>query len=140
MDEVDCLRQFGLHPGAADLSKIRDALASETTKERQDEDDSDTALLKLLCVQLFNGGALDDVLRIWGAKCASFDAGCSIDVQLLCGAGLAQTKEFLASAGSAEARSALDYLLECEATGDFERFSVEEWARSYDRYYSNLEA
>jgi hypothetical protein len=41
--------------------------------------------MKLCCVQLFNAGDLDDVLRVWAAKRASFDVGCSIDVQLLCG-------------------------------------------------------
>jgi hypothetical protein len=40
-------------------------------------------------------GRLEDVLLFWGAKEASFDAMCSIDVQLLCGSGLVRTKTYL---------------------------------------------
>jgi hypothetical protein len=60
--------------------------------ERRSQGDGDTALTKLCCVQLFNAGVLDDVLLIWQAKEASWDAHNAIDVQLLRGAGLKETK------------------------------------------------
>ena len=91
--------------------------------------------MKLCCVQLFNAGPLDDVLRIWAAKQASFDAGCWIDVQLLCGAGLAETKAYLAADGSDAAAAALDCLLRCEQVGDFTDFTVENRSRWYHEYY-----
>jgi len=59
----------------------------EAGKERRAQGDGDTELMKLCCVQLFNAGAVGDALAIWRAKTASWDAHCSIDVQLLCGAG-----------------------------------------------------
>jgi hypothetical protein len=58
-----------------------------------------------------------------------------IDVQLLCGAGLEATKEYLAAEGSRSASAALDYLLQCETTGDFTDFSVENQSRWYSKYY-----
>ena len=48
--------------------------------------------MKLCCVQLFNAGGLRDVAMIWHAKTSSWDAHCSIDVQLLCAAGLGERK------------------------------------------------
>jgi len=72
---------------------------------------------------------------IWQAKESSWDAHCSIDVQLLCGAGLEATKKYLAAEGSPRAAAALDYLLQCEAADDFAGFSVENQSRWYSRYY-----
>ncbi|WP_007512601.1 MULTISPECIES: hypothetical protein [Pseudofrankia] len=88
-------------------------------------------------MQLFNAGALADVLTVWGAKETNFDAHCSIDVQLLCGAGLDEAKAHpsAAWADSEDAARALEYLLECEAAGDFENFNVERWSRAVADYY-----
>lgn len=95
----------------------------------------DTDLMKLCCVQLFNVGNLSDTLTIWVAKSSSLDAHCSIDVQLLCGAGLAETKAFLAAERFEVASEALNYICECEVAGDFDEFSVEEQSRWYATYY-----
>jgi hypothetical protein len=57
-------------------------------------------------------------------------------VQLLRGAGLEATKQHLATDGSTDAAQALTYLRECEATGDFDGFSVAEPRRAYVRYYA----
>ncbi|MEH1168076.1 hypothetical protein V6V47_22095 [Micromonospora sp. CPCC 205539] len=86
-------------------------------------------------MQLFNAGQLTDVLTIWQAKESSWDAHCSIDVQLLCGAGLNATKAYLEADGSEDAAEALRYLRECEVTGDFANFSVEEQTRWRTEYY-----
>ncbi len=136
MDEDESLQRFGLHPAGADLDQIRNLLAARTASERQRQGDGDTELMKLCCVQLFNAGSLADVLLIWEAKEASFDASCSIDVQLLCGAGLQETIAYLAAEGSPAASAALDYLRRCEAAGDFAGFSPENRSRWYSAYYA----
>ncbi|MFF0654819.1 MULTISPECIES: hypothetical protein [Micromonospora] len=59
----------------------------------------------------------------------------SIDVQLLCGAGLDATKAYLEANGSDDATEALRYLLDCEAAGDFDDFSVAEQTRWRAAYY-----
>jgi hypothetical protein len=135
VNEDGSLRRYGLRPSGPELEQIRDLLAAHATLERQGQGDGDTELMKLSCVQLFNVGDLRDVLAIWRAKTASFDAHCSIDVQLLCGAGLQETKAYLAATDSQDAAAALDYLKTCEAAGDFTDFCVQTQARSYAEYY-----
>ncbi|SDM40931.1 hypothetical protein SAMN05421874_1791 [Nonomuraea maritima] len=105
--------------------------------ERRAQGEGDTELMKLCCVQLFNAGDLDDVLTIWDAKRSSWDADSSIDVQLLCGAGLEETKAYLTATNSPAALAVLDCLLLCERAGDFEGFSVESTSRWYAAYYSD---
>lgn len=85
-------------------------------------------------MQLFSRGYLEDVLRIWDAKQSGFDLSVALDVQLLCGAGLTETKAFLALHEDPKAARALEYILECEATDDFLDFSPAsrlEWYRAY---------
>ncbi|MGQ5264822.1 hypothetical protein ACTWLT_29125 [Micromonospora sp. ZYX-F-536] len=132
MDEDESLRRYGLQPSCADLPRIREILRAQTDLG---QDDQDTELMKLCCVQLFNAGQLSDVLVIWRAKESSWDAHCSIDVQLLCGAGLDATRAHLEADGSDDAAEALRYLLECEAAGDFDTFSVAEETRWRASYY-----
>jgi hypothetical protein len=85
--------------------------------------------------ELFNHGSLADVPLIWQAKESSWDAHFSIDVQLLCGAGVTATKALLANHPESEAQQALDYLIRCEAAGDFDGFSVAEQSTWYHTYY-----
>ncbi|MGK5741343.1 hypothetical protein [Micromonospora sp. URMC 103] len=132
MNEDESLRRYGLQPTAADLTHIREMLRAQADLEQQDQD---TEFMKLCCLQLFNAGQLGDVLIIWQAKESSWDAHCSIDVQLLCGAGLDATKAHLEADGSEDAADALRYLLDCEAAGDFDNFSVAEEARWRANYY-----
>lgn len=132
MDQDESLRRFGLRPVAADLDDIRTILR---THADLGQDDQDTELMKLCCVQLFNVGRLEDVLTIWDAKESSWDAHCSIDVQLLCGAGFDATMEHLETEGSEDAAEALRYLSECQAAGNFEFFSVDGRSRYYATYY-----
>jgi hypothetical protein len=135
VDEDESLRRYGLRPSVADLEQVRELLEAHAALERQSQGDGDTELMKLCCVQLFTVGDLGDVLTIWQAKESSWDADCSIDVQLLCGAGLEETKAYLATEGSEVASEALDYLLECEAAGDFMDFSVQGQSRWFAKYY-----
>jgi hypothetical protein len=126
---VDHLRRYGIRPAEADLDDIRAVLHAQAQLDQMDQD---TELMKLCCVQLFTAAHLRDVEAIWLAKESSFDAHCSIDVQLLCGAGLEATKAFLQASGPEDA---LAYLVECEAAGDFDGFSVTDRAQSYASYF-----
>lgn len=137
MDEDESLRRYGLHPADTDLDEVRELLAERTRLERRAQGDGDTEVMRLCCVQLFNAGALDDVLLIWGAKTASMDAAFAIDIQFLCGSGLARTKAYLLSQPSPQARAALQRLLDCEQAGDFEGFSVEGYTARQAAYYAS---
>jgi hypothetical protein len=137
MTEDEHLAAFGLRPRPEDLPAIRLVLTAETSQESAAQGEGDSELMKLCCVQLFNSGELAHVLLIWQAKKASFDTFCSIGIQLLCGSGLNQTKAYLSRQGSADAQAALLRLRECEEAGDFDNFSVEEYANWWSRYYAD---
>ncbi|MPY51300.1 hypothetical protein [Streptomyces acidicola] len=136
MDEDESLRRYGLHPVGASLDAVRRLLAVQVRLEQEAQGYGDTELMKLCCVQLFNAGSLNDVLLIWQAKSASLDADCSIDVQLLCGSGLARTKAYLSCLRPADADAALQRLVQCEAAGDFEDFSAETYSALHATYYA----
>ncbi|MFC8349877.1 hypothetical protein [Streptomyces sp. NPDC057280] len=135
MDEDESLRRYGLHPVGTDLHEVRELLRGQTERERRCQGAGDTELMKLCCVQLFNAGVIEDVLLIWGAKTASMDAACSIDVQLLCGRGLTETKAYLSLLRTREAEAACQRLTESEEAGDFEGFRVEVYSAQYADYY-----
>jgi hypothetical protein len=135
MTEDELLQRYGLHPTGPDLDQVREILRGEVARERHRLGDGDTELMKLCCVQLFHHRSLADVLLIWQAKESGWDPHHSIDVQLLCGAGLDATKAFLADDSGGEARKALDYLIECETAGDFDGFTVADQSAWHHRYY-----
>lgn len=136
MNEDELLHRYGQRPAAEHLDCIRDLLMAESERERRTQGSGDTEAMQLCCVQLFNVGVMSDLLTIWGAKTSSWDAFCSIDVQLLCGAGLAETKAYLAAEGSEQAADALDHIHGCEAAGEFADFSVERQAASFTDHYN----
>lgn len=135
MDVDEWLRTYGLNVENSRLDDIRAALAAQTAKEALEQGSGDTEFMRLCCCQLFRAGLVRDVLPIWEAKSASMDAGCSIDVQFLCGAGIDNTKQFLAEQQSALASKALNRILACEKSGDFQGFSVEQYSRQIEKYY-----
>jgi hypothetical protein len=139
MTVEESLKTFGIQVSKNNLDEIRALLIRETALETLGQGDGDTELMKLCAVQLFGAGCLEDVLPIWEAKRASMDAFCALDVQFLCGAGLAETKAFLATSNDPQAASALTYLQECEESGDFRRFSVSKWLGYYVDYFSTIE-
>ncbi|MFG3041370.1 hypothetical protein ACGFYZ_31145 [Streptomyces sp. NPDC048330] len=137
MDVEECWRRYGLHHVDADLDEIRVLLREHTARERRSQGEGDTELMRLCCFYLFKSGDVDDVLLVWSAKQASFDAACSIDIEFLLGHGLDATKAHLSANRAPAAAAALDRLRELEAVGQFEGFSVEERSASYDRYYGD---
>jgi hypothetical protein len=136
MDVKESLERFGLVPADEALPEIRTLLAQEADAERKGMGISREEDLALLCcVQLFARGQSEDVLRIWDAKSAGMDLGCLIDVQLLCGAGIEETKLFLESHGDPAAMAALSRIRECENVGDFQTFSPADHLTHYREYF-----
>ena len=131
MGEHDLLTRFGLTPVAVDLPEIRRLIQSTIADSNRDSNEP----LKLLCIQLFSAGIPSDALLIYKAKMSSFDAGCYIDIQLVCGAGLEATEAFLRASGDAEAKAVLASLQACKRAGDFEGFTPQQQIDSYRRYY-----
>lgn len=136
MDEDEWLLRHGLHLDERGLEETRTLLAEQARLEGETQGQGDTALMRLCCVQLFHAGALEDALLIWRAKTASFDADCSIDIQLLCGGGLDRTRAYLAARRPEEGGPVLDRLLRCERAGDFDGFSPAGRAAEYAAYYA----
>jgi hypothetical protein len=144
VNETDIIERFGVPPRHEDLPEIRHELAVATELAHSDNDAGDTLVMKALCFLLVTAGQVEDSIAIWRAKTASFDAQCSIDVQLLCGAGFDETRRYLERIDSNEARAALSYLMECDGAGDFEGHDepggrLAELIASYQRYYGLTE-
>lgn len=131
MDENDLLARFGLTPATADLPEIRQLVQSAVADRNRNSNEP----LKLLCVQLFSAGIPSDSLLIYKAKMSSFDAGCYIDIQLVCGAGLEATKAFLSGSSDPEAKALLALLQNSSHAGDFDGFTPQQHLNSYRRYY-----
>jgi hypothetical protein len=83
---------------------------------------------------LFSLGIVEDSLLIWKAKQKNFDAGCYIDGQLLCGAGLEKTIDFLKSIKDESVSQQIEYLEKCNRT-DFLNFNKEKLLEDYRKYY-----
>jgi hypothetical protein len=131
MNETELLARFGLTPAAADLPEIRQLIQSVTSDHERDSNEP----LKVLCIQLFSAGIPSDALLIYKAKMSSFDAGCYIDIQLVCGAGLEATKAFLRESSEPEAKELLSVLLDSSSARDFDGFTPEQHLDFYRRYY-----
>lgn len=133
MTSDEALQKFGLPSSVHHRNELRLLLAEEIERERRGE--SGDEMLRTLCSQLFSLGVVEDALLIWEAKESSFDAHCGLDVQFLCGAGLAETKDYLAKSKAKSAPAALEYLSECERAGDFTDWTPEKTLSEYRRYF-----
>lgn len=133
MTSSETFQKFGFPASPQHRAEIRQLLAEEIEREKRGQ--SGEEMLRTLCVQLFSLGVVEDALLIWDAKQSSMDAGCSLDVQFLCGAGLPATREFLARSSAPTATAALEYLSECEQTGDFDDWTPQSSIEQYLSYY-----
>ncbi|MDF2985407.1 MAG: hypothetical protein K0R50_917 [Eubacterium sp.] len=132
MNDVDeVLKMYGLVPSKQYLDEIRKLLIEETSTQVL----KDHELLKTLCVQLFAIGCVEDTSLIWRAKRKDFDAGCYIDVQLLCGAGVEETTRYLKELRNHETSEELDCLQKSIIAGDFNEFSKDSILDFYKGYY-----
>lgn len=94
MDRTDkLLTKYTLNPNIKNLEEIRNLLHEEMAIENLE----DHEYLKTLCFLLFIIGDVNDSILIWKAKNKDFDAVCYIDGEFLCGAGLKETKVYLAN-------------------------------------------
>jgi hypothetical protein len=133
----ESIQSYGVKIRESDAPEIRSILARETALESKEQGTGDTELMKLCGVQLFSLGRTEDILSIWEAKTASMDADGSIDIQLLCGPGLSETKKYLAGSSDPRAKAALARIMECEAAGDFEDFSAEFTLNDFIDYFES---
>lgn len=133
MTYSETLQKFGLPASPAHRDEVRRLLAEEIELARNWK--SREEMLRTLCAELFSMGAVEDSLLIWDAKRSNMDAGFSVDVQFLCGAGLDVTKQFLAKSSAPSAAAALEYLVECEQTGDFDDWTPQKTLAESRRYY-----
>ena len=131
MDENELLVRFGLVPIEADLAEVRRLIEALIADDRRDSNEP----LKILCIQLFSAGNPADALLIYKAKSSSFDAGCYIDIQLVCGAGLEATKAFLRGSSEAKAKELLALLQNISSAGDFDDFTPEKQLNFYRHHY-----
>lgn len=134
MTEEECLRHFGLRPTPEQAEAVKTLLEEQTTLETSSQGRGNTQLMKLLCAQLFNTHAVEHSLVIWTAKTSSMDADASIDIQLMCGAGVPETRRFLLRVGEQAALARLDESLNA---GDLDDFSADEYANELERYYAS---
>jgi hypothetical protein len=65
-------------------------------------------------------GQVEDSLKIWEAKRVDFDTFCGVDIQLVPFAGVDKTIAFLQTQADDEAKKALEYVLGCAESGDFD--------------------
>ncbi|MCU6792108.1 hypothetical protein OB236_08210 [Paenibacillus sp. WQ 127069] len=128
----EILKFYGLEPDQKHIESIRSLLIYEVNNRNSD----DNEYMKTLCILLFILGHVEDTLLIWSAKRKNFDAGNYIDVQLLCGAGLEETKRHLKSANTLHAIDQLKYLEKSERSNDFVNFTRENVIKFYKRYYA----
>lgn len=125
------LKKYDLSPVSVYAEEIRNVLLQEINNEARE----DNELPKLCCLQLFSLGNVADSLLIWKAKESGFDAHLYIDIQLVCGAGFDETKDFLVNQNTPEAGGLLAYLIQCENSGDFDDFSIESKIKEYREYF-----
>lgn len=136
MDEEQALQEFGFPAQVEDLPRLRRILLQETKKEMVSQGKGDTELMKLLCAQLFVAGEVSDCLLVWAAKSASMDADCSIDMQLVLGAGLEPTVEYLKSLDdNPSALTALKGIAQYVKTGQYDDLSSSLTPEYWSRYY-----
>jgi hypothetical protein len=133
MTYEQALQTFGLPASPVYREQILHLLVEEIERAKLGEDGAE--MLRVLCIQLFSLGVAEDALLIWDAKCSNFDAGCGLDIQFLCGAGLQATKDFLSKSNTLAAADARSCLIGCEKAGDFADFSPEVWIDRYRQYY-----
>ncbi|MDQ0112426.1 hypothetical protein [Paenibacillus harenae] len=127
--EYIILERFGLEPKHKYLQEIRTLLIEETNSDNYQEHE----YLKTLCIMLFSFGCVEDSLLIWNAKMKDFDAGCYIDGELLMGAGLDETINYLTGVNTIRAKELIKYLQGFTSDGDYMKRS--EVIEFYRRYY-----
>lgn len=129
------LAAYGLRVGADQVSIVRDVLVREARREAETYSGTgtvpgNTQLMRMCAVQLWHVGAVEDALLVHRARGTSMDAAGAIDAELMLGAGVARTKEYLTTVCTEEAREILDVITWVE-----EAYDPGHYAAFLDRYY-----
>lgn len=129
------LAAYGLRVAADQVPIVRDVLMRETRHEAdtyagKGSVPGNTQLMRICAVQLWHAGAVEDALVVHRARRTSMDATGAVDVELMLGAGVARTKEYLATLCTDEAREILDEIAWVEESYDAERYEA-----FLDKYY-----
>jgi hypothetical protein len=129
------LATYGLRVSAEVLPAVREILVRETRREADTyagtgSVPANTSLMRICAAQLWHGGVVEDALLVHRARRTSMDAAGAVDAQMMLGAGVARTKEYVAALGTDEAREILDDIAWAETFYD-----AEEYATGLDEYY-----
>ncbi|GAA0403724.1 hypothetical protein GCM10009541_53590 [Micromonospora gifhornensis] len=129
------LAAYGLRVAPDQVPIVRDVLIRETRYETdtyagRGTISGNTQLMRICAVQLWYAGDVEDALLVHRARRTSMDATGAIDAELMLGAGVARTKEYLASLCTDEARQILDEIAWVEDSYDADRY-----AAFLDMYY-----
>jgi hypothetical protein len=133
MTYEEALQKFGLPALPQYRDEIRQLLVNEIELERKGKGDEE--LLLALSWQLFSIGLVEDSFLIWEAKQSSEYAIFAIDTQLVCGAGLDATIEYLTMSTDQSASTILDELTECVQAGDFDGWTPQWTIDQYRKYH-----
>ncbi|MEZ2442823.1 hypothetical protein AB6805_13960 [Chitinophaga sp. RCC_12] len=93
-------------------------------------DDAGIEDIMFACLLVALHRQTEDCLLIWKAKNTDFDTFCGVDIQLVLFMDVPATIPYLQTSGDLDAPKALEYILECDEEGDFERL---------DHYYSSID-
>lgn len=134
-DAEDHLAAYGLRVRDDQVPIIRNILVRETRHEADTyvglgTVPGNTQLMRICAIQLWHAGAVEDVLLVHRARGTSMDATGAVDVELMLGAGVATTKEYLAALGTEEAQGILDEIAWVE-----ESYDAAHYTAFLDRYY-----
>jgi hypothetical protein len=136
-DADQYLATHGLRVAAEMLPAVRETLIRETRHEADAYAGTGTApgntsLMRICAAQLWHAGVVEDALLVHRARRTSMDATGAVDGQLMLGAGVARTKEYLTALGTDEARAILDEIPLLAELYDAERYAAEldDWYRT----------
>lgn len=135
MSEDDVLSTFGFPPAASDAYRIRSLLRERVILEENSSGGGCSEVMRLLCAQLFTFGDAKDAALIWRAKKSSMDANASIEIELLCGAGVEETRSSLSRARDHYSTGALKAVCDSVSSGQLADFSVSEFTKNLVEYF-----
>ncbi|WCN79517.1 hypothetical protein [Micromonospora sp. LH3U1] len=134
-DAEEHLAAYGLRVGADQVPTVREVLVRETQREADTYAGmgtvpGNTQLMRICAVQLWHAGTVEDALLVHRARGTSMDATGAVDAELMLGAGVVRTKEYLAALCTDEARELLNEIAWVEESYDAGRY-----AAFLDTYY-----
>ncbi|MGC4897292.1 hypothetical protein [Micromonospora sp. DT31] len=123
------LAVFGLRVEVGQVPVVRAALVREARREADFYAGSgavpgNTQRMRICAVELWHAGAAEDALLVHRARGTSMDASGAVDAELMLGAGVARTKEYLTALCTDEAREILDQIAWMEESYDAERYAA----------------